>query len=496
VIGIVTDKDSFPDSLPATFESVLDLITRPHFVRAFSLGARIFSAAREVFVTDRVSEHLVEKVIERYRQRQLEPSELLALDEHLMGCAACRRQMRAALILPAVPSRLQAEFASMARDENDHLPENQLRAYLAEKLDAVDRELAESHLESCPSCQSQVRELQLAMSIVDKPIPAPANHTSGKRFRNYLPGWIREFGGGGNWNLTLRFAGAMALLALLVWGVMRWRSSTTEKRQEFAGGPSPTASLDNKLPEPSPQSQPLFAINDGGRQITADARGNLTGVESLSAEEQQTIKNSLLSGQIETPSTLAELKGKAGSTMGGPNSNPAQVWAASNSTLLAPFAEVIAEDRPQFKWKPLEGAGSYVVIINEPAANYREVAVSPVLTATRWTPPRALPRGRLFIWQVTATYKASDGNSQEVTAPAPEAPETKFRVLTKTQAEELARAKQVYESQHLPMGLLYARLGLLKDAERELQALAARNPKQPIVEKLLRDLQNKRRAIR
>jgi len=434
-----------------------------------------------------VTEHLSTQLAERYRQRQLDPFELLMLDDHLSGCASCRRQLRDALALSTAAQRLQTNALTVRDEEIEHPSESQLRSHLMEQLDAVDRELVESHLEFCADCQSRRGELRLAMRQTGNAAPE-------KWFSRAIPDWLKggSVASGNRLSLSfaLRFAVAASLMVLLVWSLMRWRPNS-DKRQNLAGA-SPSPSSDIGHPSPQFTLAPLLALNDDGRQVTLDADGNLTGIESLSAVERQSIKNALTTGQVETPNTLAELKSAANGLMGERDANPDKAWAASsNSTLLAPFAEVVAEDRPTMIWKALEGAKSYVVTINDPAANYREIAVSHKLTATRWTPPRALPRGRLYTWQVTAFI-----NDREITAPGPESREAKFRVLTQSQADELAQVRRIYAGRHLALGLSYARLGLLKDAERELQALAADNPQAPIAQKLLRDLRGKRQNVR
>ncbi len=416
-----------------------------------------------------MSEHVSAQLIERYRQRRLEPVELLALDEHVSDCAACRLQMRAALPLEAARRHLQASV-QRAPQADDHPALAELRAHLRGQLAEVDRELIESHLEFCAACQTQAQTLRFA-SQAEPP----------RGFGQWL---AQAFGNRLALPLAWRVAGALALLTLLVWGVWRWRAGSF-KQQEFAGGnPTPAATLAPSPPAPAL----LWALNDGAKQVTLDAAGKLSGLETLAASEQQLAQAALTTARVEVPQTLAELKNTGSKLMGQSPADPAQAWAAAgNATLRAPFSEVLAEDRPVLRWQALAGAESYVVTINEPAANYREVAVSPKLTTTRWQVSHTLPRGRLYIWQVAALV-----NGREVSAPAPQAPEAKFRVLAQTQADELANARKNYAGQHLPLGLLYARLGLLKEAERELQALAADNPQASIVQKLLHDLRSKR----
>ena len=96
---------------------------------------------------------------------------------------------------------------------------------------------------------------------------------------------------------------------------------------------------------------------------------------------------------------------------------------------------------------------------------------------------------RVYSWQVSAS---KDG--QEVSSPAPPAPEAKFKVLEQTQADELARVRQQVADSHLTLGLVYARAGLLDDAERELQALAEANRDSAVERNLLRSVKTARRA--
>jgi hypothetical protein len=90
---------------------------------------------------------------------------------------------------------------------------------------------------------------------------------------------------------------------------------------------------------------------------------------------------------------------------------------------------------------------------------------------------------------VTAT---ADG--KEILSPTAAAPEAKFAVLGQDEAEELERARLSVPDSHLTLGVLYARAGLLDEAEREFRLLVEANPKSPAASKLLRSLRELRRA--
>jgi hypothetical protein len=94
----------------------------------------------------------------------------------------------------------------------------------------------------------------------------------------------------------------------------------------------------------------------------------------------------------------------------------------------------------------------------------------------------------IYSWKVLAV---KDG--EEVVSPRPAAPDAQFKVLEHARVEELEQARQLHSQSHLLMGTLYARAGLLDEAEREFQELIEKNPKSSFANKLLRDLRARRR---
>jgi hypothetical protein len=85
---------------------------------------------------------------------------------------------------------------------------------------------------------------------------------------------------------------------------------------------------------------------------------------------------------------------------------------------------------------------------------------------------------------------------EEITSPAPPAPEARFKVLGRAGLEELSAAERAGSSSHLLRGVLYARAGLLDEAEREFSALLRDNPHSPVARKLLRNVRQLRRPAR
>jgi hypothetical protein len=140
---------------------------------------------------------------------------------------------------------------------------------------------------------------------------------------------------------------------------------------------------------------------------------------------------------------------------------------------------VIVSDRPTLRWEKASGARAYPVYVNDPAGH--EVARSQELAPdrTEWLLPNPLKRGEIYIWTVVAVV---DG--KEIVSPGSAASEMKFQVLSISNLQELNLLNRTRS--HLVLGIFYARVGLLAEAQREFQQLILLNPNSKVVSNLLR----------
>jgi hypothetical protein len=467
-----------------------------------------------------VSTHLSAQQVEQYRKRSLPPAELLDAGDHLVVCAACRAKLADPEQLDASLSNLRDDFKRQARAPQTHLNYQQLSAYVDDQLDAVEREIVDSHVVVCASCKEELRDLfafreTLSADSAVAIEPPKTIETLRERLRAWWSPGARRFG----WQLTGATA-ALAFVALIVWLALR---SSTPSSQVAGLQPTPTPSIavsptplttplttppnvsaangnggasqsptpDVKVtPSPFPPGSPdapvdnsaaapLLALNDNGGRIIVDRQGNLGGLEAMSQAEQQAIRKALLTERLDAPASLAELKGKDGRLMGGGEGNSFYV--------TGPAATVVADGRPTFRWRALEGATRYTVRIYD--TNFNLAGTSDALTVTQWKPTRALPPGKIYTWQVTAMRQEG-----EVVAPAPPAPEARFKVLDGAQAVELKRSLAAGRGSHLARGVIYTRAGLLDEAEREFDALLKTNPQSRVARRLRENVRALRRA--
>lgn len=455
-----------------------------------------------------VSEHLSAQSVERYRRRVMSSAELLAADDHLAACSDCCRRASETLQVEAVVSGLRANLrAGAAALESDHLSYEQIAAFVDDEIGYEEREALESHLEICAPCTEEVNDLRAfrpeALAASRRESASVTLPTLMEKLWSFWPTTRPVW----RWSVTaalaLLFVSASIALFFAWRGTRPAPTEVAESPRRADGVESPRA-----VAEASPESQPdssqgdtnteniaphasprpevpaddfqiVLALNDGGGRVTLDASGNVGGLESLPPSSRQAVKHALSTGSVEVPPGLSELIGTKGTLLGTTGQGAA-------FSLSSPLGTITRTERPTLRWRPLSGATSYTVAVLDP--DFNAVATSPPLTGTAWTPPRALEPGRVYSWQVTAV---KDG--KEIISPSAPAPEARFKVLEKAKADELTGVERAGPRSHLARGTLYAQAGLLDDAERELRALLAANPKSPTARKLLQSVQAIRR---
>ena len=247
---------------------------------------------------------------------------------------------------------------------------------------------------------------------------------------------------------------------------------------EDTGTEKPPPSSQQRQPRNAPEI--IVSLTEGNRKITLDKQGLLTGLEGVPLPIQRAVKTALSGKEMERPETLNEL------------TTPRITLLDQSSkdmpfTLRSPFGVVVISDRPTFHWQPLLGATSYTVSVFD--SNFSRVAKSETQSTTQWTTTTPLQRGRIYFWEVTAL---KDG--QEVISPVAPAPRAQFKTLEEEKMREINQVKRGRAGSHLVLGVLYARAGLLDDAEREFQLLVKANPHSEAARMLLSRVRSWKRS--
>jgi cell division protein FtsB len=453
-----------------------------------------------------VSEHLTKQNITAYQNGSLSAERLLQAFDHIAVCESCRKQIGEGLPVRASIENWQSDFTAVVPE---HIAYEQLAAYVDKKVAGLERETIESHIKLCAECAQEARDLSAFGAEFGSAPPSESTVTSASPVAaNPAPGfWQRvlAFWRTPRYWVPLQLAGTAAIIFLCVWvatnalrsdnkqlqsDLAKARQENEALQQEASATQNAVANLQEQLADlqqsqlqnlkPEEGNGLLVALNDGAGQITLDKAGNLTGLTALAPVYQQMVKTAILSERLQTPASLGNLVGKAGTLMGGSGEGVA-------FALLGPVGTSVATDRPTFRWREVKGASSYLVAVYD--ENFNWVATSHPITSSSWTTPNALERGATYFWQVSAI---KDG--REIKSPVPPAPEAKFRIIEQEKADELVKLKRSSANSHLAGGLIDAREGLLDDAEREFEALLQANPKSVIARKLLTNVKALRRS--
>lgn len=420
----------------------------------------------EALVQRTMPGHLSAEQIARYRGRRTPPEELVRVDDHISHCAECRerlasenelrealhgaaslpllshtRDLRTTALEDGSPdTHLQDASAAapsgVPRDE--HLAYEQLEAYVDGKMSDADRELARAHLEFCPPCSEDVRDL----NTFKVELATSKGRAKGGWWALVAP-----------WFTPRRAALALTMAALIVVAIEvgRW------------------------------QLAPRHGVSPGGTaNANSPGKETLGAISALTPEEQSAVLEAISHQKITSPEVLAELQGPGQTLLGGSTEG-------ARFEVIEPLGEVVADVRPVFRWQPLAGATSYSVVIFD--LNLNPVQSGPPLQATQWPADQPLRRGLIYLWQVTA--KLSNGRT--VSSPRPPSSEAKFRVLDQEKADELSRVQAAHGESHLALGILYAQAGILEQAEHELAQIPGSDPEYGLAQNLLKSIAEIRR---
>ncbi|MET0625901.1 MAG: zf-HC2 domain-containing protein [Pyrinomonadaceae bacterium] len=444
--------------------------------------------------------HLTDSELERYRERTLPPQALLAANAHLYDCEACHGRYGG-------DANLEAAFAFLQNigepvEEESHLPFEQLAAYVDDALEGEERRAVATHLEQCAVCAAEVRELRPLRDLIT-PAPAlappkiatPAHVNGPTLFEKLRAAWRAP-----GYRIPALIAGAVLLVVLSGWFLIRSprtaevgpQAQVPPTPQEHAqdkqvtenvspGGNAPADKSGSPVEKASndKNTAPPSSVMDADVRVTVDAGGRVEGLDALAPAHRQLVGRMLTTARVETPRMSWESRPGRDVLMGGADGR-------LSFSLLSPVGQIVRDVRPTLRWTPLEGAESYVVTVRDSRGG--TVAMSGPLSSAEWSVPQPLRRGVVYSWKVLAV---KDG--EEIVSPSPTAADARFKVLEETRAEELDSAERLRPRSRLLLGALYARAGLLDEAEREFQKLSEENPRSRVARELLRDVKSRRR---
>jgi hypothetical protein len=443
-----------------------------------------------------MTEHLSTEILERFQQQTLAAGERGLLYSHLFRCEQCRKRIDPHVETMALAALLR-QLTDNSVEESCHLEFRTIEGYLDGSLDEVGRDVVEMHLKGCVECAWEVSDVLESLKFM-KTDPARTDNKV-TLTRNWFPAITHRFALPGTLqvSIVIVLASVALISTVLIWKLTSGRPnqpSAVEKHIWASASPSPSQSpfisqpaiSSSPKPGPSPHrtidqpprkkasgpGQEMLVLNDGPNKIVLDNVGKLSGLESLSKQTQQTVRETLTTKTIKRPEVLDEL-GSAEVTLRSPE-GPNQ-----SASIVYPANIVIAEDKPMFEWTILPNVAGYRVEIRD--ASFHQVKNSENLSpSTRfWIPSEPLKRRVVYMWIVRMLDEK--GESVSITAPR------KFKILEDEKMKELTLIKNTSKS-HLALGVFYAREGMISEAQREFEALAKDNPNSTLTTKLLKEI--------
>jgi anti-sigma factor RsiW len=362
-----------------------------------------------------VTVHLTDAQLKAFVTGTASPDDVLAADDHLAVCAACRKLVSALDANGA--ERAERDAIGALRQAllpvDVHLADEEVQAYVAGTLDADARARVDAHIGDCGTCAHQIEELR-AWAAGATPTVRDTRNPRRSALRWY--------------------ALAAAILFAIVLPVgYYWQASR---------------------PRPDLPALPGFA--------------------GLPAEAQERVRTAVSSGTVALPREIAELAGRRDTLMGRVK--------APGFGVVAPVATAVTDDRPVFTWRPLEGADSYDLAVLDDRG--QPAAATSVVEGTTARLTEALPRGRVYTWQVTARAGA-----RLVTAPAAPEPVARFKVIDEATASVLRRLEREHPDSHVLLVILYLQAGAVDDAVRHMRAVDANDPYAPLARRALEQLE-------
>jgi hypothetical protein len=367
-----------------------------------------------------VPEHLNEQQLKGYRDRTLALGELVAVDAHLGGCEPCRT----ALAALAEEKSSKAVISGIDQARFRHLSYEQMDDWVEDRLEPAGRELVMAHIGLCPPCARQLIAYQEYAPVMAAPVRTG-------RYAATQPVTVKQ----SFWSFLKQpqyALGAAALVAFFIITPLTKHSPPTETGAILA--PTSTA-VDSTIPA---QPSPLIE-----QALSASELDQLP--DSLRAGAKEVLADT---GRITRPASLKGLE---------PN---------ADAVLEYPYSEVVAETQPALRWKTF-GDSSYSVSLSDSRGL---ISRRGALKDTRWTPPSALSRDKLYTWEVESAGVRHRGT---------------FRVLSESQQRELDKVRAEHGSSHLVMGAVNQELGLLTPARLEFEAMAKDKAQSQQASKLL-----------
>ena len=410
--------------------------------------------------------------LEQFLQGDVEPERLIAVDEHLSACAACRGVLEA---LPA-RGRTLASFGADLIGAGDCPDYEELSALVGESLDPKRARSVTAHTNMCGLCAGDVdlmRALRSQAALRGAVQVQPGMNRHGEQRQFGL--WRRVLAGA-----AIAGAIALAIIALRQPFEKPSRTQVTTVRPapaqvshaqpdravKPAASTAPTVAVNPdqqkpSLPPPAPllrDGKYMLAKKDGGFALARiDGRSIRTPLEARVA--------ALIAEKIRTGKIKPVEPVRVAMNPIGVRTPEDYVPAPTAPRQISPMGLVLMSARPTFNWSKVDLAESYRLVVTDRKGN---PVFDGVTDKTTLKLDQPLERGQVYMWQIGARFSKSDSWANSRAAG--------FRVISAGGMATIQSVGRRMPGSHLALAAVYESVGLYDDAAREYRAVRRANP--------------------
>ena len=399
--------------------------------------------------------HLSDVELKGYAQ-DAASADFLRVHEHLEKCDACSRRIND-MFQNAVIDEITTLLDETGADKLFHLDyENHLKPYVDETVGAVDKELIESHVETCLRCRDDLRDIINFHEELQREVEL--KHLSRARPWTNLAEWL--------FDSTRRMAWVAFASIMIVAGagaIWVYFNNVALPRPEIAYQDAAIPTVDEIADQkPSPDAlsiEPDIAVKTIEKAVNAAQKGDETEFAAL-----------------KLPGFLRDLRPEIQATLRGRGSGDE---TETPITVISPNGRVIRESSPVLTWKKVPNTQNYEVAVFD--ENDNRIAKSESFGGNSWRVSN-LAKGKLYQWQVSAKIVSSDGKTTNFIGKG------KFYIASQAGENRINQAKDPFDK-----GKAFAEAGLLREAANEFRKYLAQNPNSAVAKEFLRQVEQARR---
>lgn len=391
-------------------------------------------------------EHINENEFKKYGESKLLPREFLRVQTHLETCKECQRRLN-----EMFPSIAQTEEVLLIEDLREvkadvfHLNyEEHLKPFIYETIDAVDREIVESHVEICQVCREDLRDLLSFHQELEK--EKEIRELSKANWWTHLTDWFSHPNHKALW---LTFASIIFIVSAgLIWFFVSQPTKEIVQNQ---------ANTTNFPTNQNVQSTPTENINQTVNNFNQNSATPKNSAANTQNQNEVAPKEEPEMAKLVLPKFLNNLHLNENDKVRGEGDSPSQ-----KIVVISPNGKVIRDSSPLLTWQNVPNIKSYEITVFD--ENDNRLAKIEAISGNSQSISN-LPKGKIYQWQVLGKSVSSDGKTTNFIGHG------KFYIVSQNDENRINQAKDSLEK-----GRAYAEAGLLTEAKIEFGKYLKQHP--------------------